>query len=163
MTDKPMVGTFITLIAAIGFGSIISALIGHHVAISGHRQAWINALRDDLAEFVRRLDVLAYAIRDWMNDSEADGVEQKRRVARTDLLLVYERIRLRLNQSEASHIELEAKLTAFIDEPLLKNLETRTRINELIALARKILKDEWEVTKYPWKPYIARAKKRLWG
>lgn len=55
--------TFIALIAAIGVGSIISAFIGHHVAISNHRQAWINALRDDIAEFIKLLERMAYTMR----------------------------------------------------------------------------------------------------
>jgi len=48
--------TFIALIGAIGVGTIVSALVGHIVAVSNHRQAWINALRDDLAEFSKALE-----------------------------------------------------------------------------------------------------------
>lgn len=155
-------GTFIALIAAIGVGSIISAFIGHHVAISNHRQAWINALRDDLAEFARLLEKLAYALRDWMRDSEAAGAEEKRRLARTDLLFVYERIRLRLNRNEENHVLLEQKLSSFINEPLLAKLEDRASIEELIDVSRKILKDEWEVTKHPWRPYVTKLKTWLW-
>ena len=153
--------TFIALIAAIGVGSIISAFIGHHVAISNHRQAWINALRDDIAEFVKLLERLAYVVRDWMKDSTAEGVEEKRRVARTELLFIYERIRLRLNQREENHLELEQKLSEFINEPLLTKLEDRACINDVIDLSRRILKDEWEVTKYPWRPYYIKAKRLL--
>jgi hypothetical protein len=152
------VKTFIALVAAIGVGSIISAFIGHHVAISNHRQAWISALRDDIAEFVKLLERLAYAARDWMKDSNAEGVEEKRRTARADLLFIYERIRLRLNRTEESHISLEQKLSEFINEPLLTKLEDRSCINETIDLSRQILKNEWEVTKYPWRPYISKAK-----
>ena len=40
---------------AFGFGSIVAALIARWVAVSGHRQSWINALRDDLALFFKEL------------------------------------------------------------------------------------------------------------
>ena len=50
--------TFISLIAAVGVGTVISALVGHLVAVSNHRQAWINALRDDLAEFSKALEAM---------------------------------------------------------------------------------------------------------
>lgn len=53
---------FIALIAAIGIGSIIAAIVGwwsaKAVAISNHRQNWINALRDDLVTFLKEVDVL---------------------------------------------------------------------------------------------------------
>lgn len=153
--------TFIALIAAIGVGSIISAVIGHHVAISNHRQDWINALRDDIAEFVKLLEKMAYAMRDVMRDSREEGVEQKRRDARCDLLFTYERIRLRLNWKEDDHQALEQELSSFINEPLLARLDDRSSINKLINLSRRILKDEWKVTKYPWLPYIKQGKRWL--
>jgi hypothetical protein len=153
--------TFVAFIAAIGIGSIISAVIGHHIAISNHRQAWINALRDDIAEYVKLLEKMAYAMRDFLRDSQATGVEQKRRDARADLLFIYERIRLRLNRDEDDHLALERALSGFINEPLLEMLEDRQSINNVIDISRRILKDEWRVTKYPWLPYIKKGKKWL--
>jgi hypothetical protein len=47
----------IAIISAIGFGSIVAAVVGWYGVISNHRQAWINALRDDLAMFLRELEV----------------------------------------------------------------------------------------------------------
>jgi hypothetical protein len=145
------VKTFIALLAAIGAGTIISALVGHLVAISNHRQDWINALRDDLAEFTKLLEAMGYAIRDYMQDSAEH--EDKKREARIALLFVYERIKLRLNRTEDLHIDLERKLREFLDNPLLERLEDRTKIDEVIDLSRIVLKREWEVIKYPWKPY----------
>jgi hypothetical protein len=54
----------IAIISAIGFGSIVAAVVGWYGVISNHRQAWINALRDDLAMFLRELEVMHYAIGD---------------------------------------------------------------------------------------------------
>jgi hypothetical protein len=151
--------TFIALVAAIGVGTIISALVGRSVAISTHRQAWINALRDDLAEFFKALEAIGYAVRDYMQDSAK--FEDKKREARIALLFVFERIRLRLNRTEDLHIQLEQKLREFLDKPILEQLEDRTKINETVDLSRIVLKREWDVIKYPWKPYYERLKNFL--
>jgi uncharacterized membrane protein YccC len=149
--------TFIAFVAAIGVGTVISALVGHLVAVSNHRHAWINALRDDLAEFSKALEAMVYAVRDYMRDSEK--FDDKRREARIALLFVFQRIRLRLNRTEDLHIQLEQKLREFLDNPILERLEDRTKIDETINLSRIILKREWEVIKYPWKPYYEKIRK----
>ena len=149
--------TFIALLAAIGVGTIISALVGHLVAISNHRQDWINALRDDLAGFVRALETMRYAMVDYLQDSAK--FEDKKREARISLLFIYERIRLRLNRTEDSHIQLDRKLREFLDTPLLEALDDRTKIDEAIELSRIVLKREWEVIKYPWMSYCKTIRK----
>jgi hypothetical protein len=153
--------TFISLIAAVGIGTIISAFVGHLVAISNHRQAWINALRDDLAEFSKALEAMGYAVRDYIRDSEK--FDDKKREARIALLFVFQRIRLRLNRTEDFHIQLEKKLREFLDNPILERLEDRTKIDETIDLSRIILKREWEVIKSPWKPYYEKTRRFLSG
>jgi hypothetical protein len=150
------VNTFIALLAAIGVGTIISALVGHLVSISNHRQDWINALRDDLAEFFKALEAMGYAVRDYMQDSAE--FDNKRREARIALLFVFERIRLRLNRTEDLHIQLEQKLREFLDNPILERLEDRTKIDEAIDLSRVVLKREWEVIKYPWMSYYEKIR-----
>lgn len=151
--------TFIALLAAVGVGTIIAALVAHITAISNHRQQWINALRDDVAEYIRRLEKLNYVMIEWCKDSEK--TEQKKREARTDVLFIYERIRLRLNKSETEHRELEKKLRDFLDQPLGEALAGRTKINETIELAREVLKREWEATKYPWRRSYRRLRQPL--
>jgi len=148
-------GTFIALLAAIGAGTIIAALVGHLTTISNHRQAWINALRDDLAEFFKALEKLNYVITDYLNDSVQH--EGQKRDARIALLFVYERIRLRLNRVEDMHVQLEGKLREFLDKPIGEMLADRNKINEAVDLARTVLKSEWEATKYPWKGYWKRG------
>jgi hypothetical protein len=151
--------TFIAFVAAIGVGTIISAFVGHLVAISNHRQDWINALRDDLAEFFKSLDAMGYAVRDYMHDSVK--YEDKRREARIALLFIFQRIRLRLNRTEDLHIELEQRLREFLDNPLLERLENQTYIDKTVDLSRIVLKREWEVIKYPWKSYYEKIRPYL--
>lgn len=148
-------GTFIALVAAIGAGTIIAAFVGHLTAISNDRQAWINALRDDLAEFFKALERLNYVVSDYLKDSESN--EEKRREARVALLFVYERIRLRLNSVEDMHMRLENKLRDFLDNPLGEMLADRKKVDEVVDLAQRVLKQEWEATKYPWKGYWNRG------
>jgi len=56
--------SWITLIAGVGIGSIVAALVGRWsaqaVTISNHRQNWINALRDDLVTYLREIDTMHY-------------------------------------------------------------------------------------------------------
>ena len=90
-----------------------------------------------------------YAVEDYMKDSTQ--YEEKRRTARIALLFIYERIRLRLNRVEDAHIQLEGKLREFLDKRLGQMLADRSKIDEVATLSRRILKTEWEATKYPWK------------
>lgn len=147
--------TFIALLAAISIGTIIAAVVGHLTAISNHRQAWINALRDDLAEYFRALENMNYVIGLYLQDSVKH--EGKKAEARTAIFFVYERIRLRLNIKEDKHIQLETKLREFLDEPIDQAMANRTKIDQAVELARVVLKDEWDVTKYPWKGYLKKS------
>jgi hypothetical protein len=145
------VGIFIAFVAAIGVGTIVGAIVSHLTAISNFRQAWINALRDDLAKYFKALEDLNFIITEYLKDSAKN--EDRKAKARTKALVMFERIRLRLNRTEDMHIQLEKKLREFIDQPLGQAMAERVKIDEAVELARIVLKAEWEVTKYPWKSY----------
>lgn len=136
--------TFIALLAAIGVGSITAALVGRWVAISNLRQAWINALRDDLATFFKELEQIHYAIGD-LQRAPAAKTEKLKRDARVAILFVYWRIVMRLNRTERMHIELRGKLDALMT--VSSKVSDRAKVEEALDLARRILKREWEVTK----------------
>jgi hypothetical protein len=146
------VNTFIAFLAAIGIGTLVAAGISHLTTISGFRQAWINALRDDLAEFLKALQKLDYVITDWMQDSKKHDAE--RREATLAVLFVFQRVRLRLNRTEDMHIQLERRLRSFLDQPLGQTLSDGRSVDETVDLARRVLKSEWDVTKYPWRGYF---------
>jgi hypothetical protein len=135
-----------SLIAVLGVGSIVAALIGWGVSISNHRQAWINALRDDLASFIKELEGMHYAIGDLLKGDGNAVLEEKKRQARMGVLFVYWRIVLRLNRTEAMHAELIQRLDALMT--VTEITPNKAMIDEAIDLARRILKREWEVTKY---------------
>ena len=99
---------------------------------------------------------MGYAMRDYIQDSVK--FDDKRREAKIALLFVFQRIRLRLNRTEDLHIELERKLREFLDNPILERLDDRTYVDNAVDLSRIILKREWEVIKYPWKPYYEKIR-----
>ena|ERR1700733_3695607 len=116
---------------------------------STNRQAWINALRDDVAEFLslasqsflmlqKRRDRLSGLISDFEDDPE--------RIARMAMLLA--RIALRLNPNKPDHSLLN---TALDELNLYSNdLNVRTflpRRANIISACQNILKTEWERVK----------------
>ena len=143
----------IALIAEIGIGWIIAGVISWIVAISNQRQQWINALREDIADYFRQLELMHYAIGDMLSTKIADDLpvlEQKKRDARVATLFAYRQIQLRLNRNEELHIKLDEKLLE------LQRVETKTPdpvvLEETADLACRILRREWEATK--WGPFV---------
>ena len=59
---------------------LITASFVWFVAISNHRQAWIDALREDIADYFRHLEIIHYAIVDLSAAKTSDDLavaEQK--------------------------------------------------------------------------------------
>ena len=85
------------------------------------------------------------------------NAEQKKRDARLAVLFSYSRVVLRLNLTEPMHVELRQRLDEFMTVDRVT--PDRERIEGAVDLARKILKQEWEVTKYgPLTGWIQRLK-----
>ena len=144
---------WITLIAAIGIGTIIASVVGwwsaKAVAISNHRQNWINALRDDLVTYLKEIDSVHYRMNKLLKNSEVPGTSddsEKLQETRTAALLVYRRILLRLNMTERLHVQLAQNLKDLL---IVKdNTADDQRIDAVVTLSRQVLKNEWAVTKY---------------
>ncbi|HEX4371250.1 MAG TPA: hypothetical protein VH019_07875 [Rhizomicrobium sp.] len=140
-------GTLTSILAVLGVGSIVAAFIGWRASISNHRQAWINALRDDLATFLRDLETIHVIVdRQFRNVAENVQNEEDRKAARVAILFVYWRIVLRLNRRQKPHTDLRDKLDALMT--VASRTPDRTKIEDAIDLARQVLKREWDVTKY---------------
>ena len=135
MSRHDMIALLIAFLATLGVGSIVAALLSRWSVISNLRQAWINALRDDLASYLKEIQALHF-------EAPNGGFSQSRGQA----LLAYHRILLRLNTEEGLHIELADKLEDLLD--IGDPTEDAQRVDDAISLARKILKQEWNVTKY---------------
>ena len=116
--------------------------------VSGNRQAWINALRDELAEAFELL-TWQFLLRPGTHSGEEGYKYVSERRARIRLLIY--RIRLRLNaQEQESHalLDLLGKLESLA---LTSNghggPEFEEKMEEAVATAQKILKLEWNRVK----------------
>ena len=105
------------------------------------RQAWINKLRELLAELTSSAEHYYVAGFEDRTDEEYQRVT-----------LLQAHIRLMLNSNEDDHQRLEVLMRRMVDEiqyekgkkPEFPDLHT-----EVIALSRKILKREWDRVKEP--------------
>jgi hypothetical protein len=90
---------------------VVVAFIGRSAIVCYHRQARLNALRDDLAQFFASIDVSHS--RTPSQGGETSNLERQQK-ARADALLYYRRILLRLNLNEPPHRRLEKALEALL-------------------------------------------------
>jgi hypothetical protein len=168
MSSPPETPMLLSLITGIGIGSIIgatiSAFIGWRVAILNLRQASINALRDDLATFLKELEVMHYTIGNLLSPNNTDPFserEKQKHEARMAVLFIHRRILLRLNGTDPLHQELAEKLYVF--ERVETRVPEKAAVRDLVDVAGKLLKREWEdTTRWPWARPI-RAAARLTG
>lgn len=132
--------SWLTLVAGIGIGTIVAALVSARmskaVAIAGHRQAWINALRDHLSDYFHMIDRLE-AARKRFDTGAQTAIAEARQTAKKE----YRQILLRLNAGEKQHQVLEGLLAGLLDEV------DEARLEEAMGVSRAVLKREWEVTK----------------
>jgi hypothetical protein len=67
-----------SLWTTLGLGSVIATILGwlgiKSVMIANHRQAWINALREDLAQFFTSVDAIHFVMAKVSHSGAAGGV-----------------------------------------------------------------------------------------
>jgi len=158
--------SWLQLLAAFGFGSIVAALLGWFgakaVAISNHRQNWINALRDDLVAYLKEVDALHFRVTKLLREGDPQDLE-KQQDARNAAMMAYRRVLMRLNMTETLHVNLADRLNELM--VINSNTADPRQIDAVVNAAREVLKYEWAVTKYgmltrPIMTYKAWRKKR---
>jgi hypothetical protein len=138
--------------------AVTAALITRSVMISNHRQAWINGLRDDLASFFTAVDVIHFKLAALSQGGDLTKLEEQQK-ARNDVLLAYRRILMRLNMNEPLHQKLENALESLLTAR--NKTVDQTELAAAVTLARTVLKQEWEVTKYgPFTTWMTKLKGR---
>lgn len=155
-------GALATAIVAAVAG-ITAAAIAHSAKISEFRQAWINALRDDIATYFKELDGVHFYVGKLLKNTDSARVEefeQQKHEARARLMLVYYRITLRLNMKESPHRSLIEKLKGFwVVEAAVVD---QAKVDEAMIVAQALLKEEWDVAKeLPLSRWFKRALSRL--
>jgi hypothetical protein len=146
----------VTAIAAVG-----SAFISRSIKISEFRQGWIDALRDDIAEYISKAD-------EWMdiyvdlNSTDNQNYKREKKPSldntRYKALALLRRIEMRLNLRESPHQALREELATLIDPGRIRPDITLTEpsradwdeyARRAVRHAREILKREWDVAKHP--------------
>ncbi|GGD87202.1 hypothetical protein GCM10011515_03380 [Tsuneonella deserti] len=106
--------------------------------VSANRQKWIDAIRDDVAEFISvrsQLKGLENLHRDL--GAASDHLPAEERLLRTRLLMLRARVEMRLNHDEDEHFALLSAMDRYDEKASqVADLALRTK-------ARSIFKAEW--------------------
>ncbi len=126
----------------------INAKNSKRQVIAPMRQAWINAFRDKVSEFISIISVERTHITPSNSDSEDRKVaahkEDRERYERLNFLSIS--VMLHINPKEKKHLEL-VELLRTIQLGYHDNKDTANDSVHLVKLCQQILKDEWEATK----------------
>jgi hypothetical protein len=120
--------------------------------VSANRQAWINALRDDLSELFEHLEWLFALTYDSRRGSTVGEERYKyREERRSRIRLLINRIRLRINQGEkpsATLLSLIWKLHSLALQPGDdEGEEFNDTMESAVSKSQEILKAEWKQVK----------------
>lgn len=147
------------------FGTILAALIAAAISLVGlliskdqktteFRQAWIDRLRDDVAEFLSYHSLMSYQIRLKDPTKKNDFSFQKETFdsMREEILnieRVHSAISLRLNPREHNHIarKLEEIKSLYGKKEILNASLMQKHEDELLGMFQKELKKEWNRVK----------------
>jgi hypothetical protein len=165
----PLIPVIGTVAAALVAGGIARAnlIASKETKISEFRQAWINALRDDLAALFSNTRTLARAVQESRahepGTTKEFAIEQSKITAvRHGAAETYHRIRLRLNAGQADHKELLRLLGAMMGAQQSYMINNEGDVAEPIAAVEKaasyaegVLKTEWETVKFGERAYRA--------
>jgi len=146
--DAISIGALGVAFLALFIAPLVNARISKRQVIAPMRQAWINALRDKIAEFVSIVSINRWHVCPSDSDSperknEANN-EDKQRYERLKLLTAS--VQLHINSSEPDHQQLIDLLITIVSD-YHDNEDVSKRLENLIVLTQKILSDEWKVTK----------------
>ena len=144
MTELVALFASITALVSVLLGPLVSIWVAQKQArvsvLSGNRQAWINSLRDQIAEFISVLAVMHSA--NWTSRTDKDYDDEFKRI-----LLLSFKVQLMLNPEEEDHKKLSDLLIAA--QTTLSSAEGNNSTEgakitcDIVPLAQSILKREW--------------------
>jgi hypothetical protein len=116
--------------------------------LSANRQAWINTLRDLIAEYISITDLMHAG--DWSSRTEIEFDQKMERLA-----LLSAKVGLMINPKEEDHQRLDQLLRGLLltmggraaAGERRDAQKARTLIKDLVPLSQSILKREWERVK----------------
>jgi len=146
--DLISIGALSIAFLALFIAPLVNARISKRQVIAPMRQAWINALRDKVAEFISIVSISRFHI----CPSDSYSAERKDKANSEDiqryerLKLLTASIQLHINSTESEHQQLITLLTSIVSD-YHDDKDTHENVDDLILLTQKILSDEWKVTK----------------
>lgn len=152
MVETIAIISAVTALLAVLLGPLVSMWATQRqsrvAVLAANRQAWINALRDLISEYVS-ISGLMHA-GDWSKRTEIEFDQKMER-----LVLLSAKIRLMLNPKEDDHQRLNKILGDLIltiggravASGKKDSEKARMLISELVPLSQTILKREWERVK----------------
>lgn len=163
----PLIPVIGTVAAAIVAGGIARAnlIASKETKVSEFRQAWINALRDDLAGLFSNTRTLARLVQEFRapqsDETEKFGIDKaKITFVRHGAAETYHRIRLSLNAGQDDHKELLYLLStmmgaqqAYMDNKQGDVAEPIAAVEKAASYAQGVLKSEWETVKLGERAY----------
>ncbi|WP_324698729.1 hypothetical protein [Novosphingobium sp. RL4] len=106
--------------------------------VSANRQRWIDAIREDVASFIAARGQLAMLMNaENYLELGQEALRREEREGRGRVVMLRDRIDMRLNHTESDHLALIAALDNYDFDPSRENHEVLRRAG------RKIFKAEW--------------------
>ena len=122
--------------------------------LSGNRQKWIEALRDDLAELISLLATGLVVKSKWKDKWEEGRGALNAEPALLDkferIVLVQARIQLLINPADADHQRLSEAIEVAagrLRSEEARETETEADIRTIVRLSQSIIKREWQRVK----------------
>ena len=146
----PVIGSITAALIAGGI-AFLAAVFTKESKISEFRQAWIDGLRNDIAEFVASYHYIAEdmeVVRNYEKnfDERQYFLSIKNEVIRFELSQA--RIELRLNPKEHRDFLLKVKNIGKMDQALINDHKNRKdAVNSLVLASQKVFSDEWKRVK----------------
>src|SRR5712671_151848 len=124
--------------------AVLAAWLSRRLKISEFRQAWINDLRLDVADYLQKTQK-------WFKEYGESKEDFKLFSQGNDASVILYRIKMRLNPNERKHEEFIATLekirTPYSLPKEMAEHHWATAAEDILEKARVLLKREWEVTK----------------
>jgi hypothetical protein len=141
------------------FVAFVAPWISHSTKISEFRQAWINELRSDIAEYVRLTEKWFRAYSEIIDLPDQDVKQDRERKElfplSNDAKVILYRIRLRFSPRDNPNKSEDDRFLQSLDDllnpgkcaPPQPDISWGKLAKSSVEQAREILKREWEVTK----------------
>jgi hypothetical protein len=144
------------------FAAILTLFLTRQIKISEFRQAWINDLRDDIAEYISKADEWVDIYLEYKTESQVKipAPVKKMDKIKYQSFRILRRIELRFKPDDEEGNLFIINLLDLLDpkkfpspkddsDNNLKNI-WKSLADDAVFKARHILKKEWEVTKAPF-------------